>query len=174
LDAGDIVVQEALNIEPGERADSLTGRLAQLGANTLLLALDMVATGRATCTAQDEAQATFAPKLTKRHGWIDWQAPAEMIERLVRATTPWPGAMTIWQGRQLRIWTASAGQATGRETRPGTVVRVSPDAMTVATGQGALEVTEVQPAGRRRMSVRDFLSGHRIELGDRFGAGDRG
>jgi methionyl-tRNA formyltransferase len=171
LDAGDIIWQQALAIEPNEDAQALSGRLAQLGAQSLLRALESIGAGRTNFTRQDESQASFAPKLTKSQGRIDWRAPAEVIERLVRATTPWPGAATDWHGGSLRVWRVSVGNASAAscEASPGTVVQVAPDALTVATGQGTLAMREVQPAGRRRMSVQEFLAGHPVHVGERLG-----
>ena len=171
LDAGDILCQQALIIEPDECAETLSARLAQLGAQELLRALGLLAINRAVFTHQDDTQASFAPKLTKAHGWIDWNQPADVIARLVRATVPWPGATTEWQGRLLKVWAASVADrgAVLRQGEPGTVLDVGADAMTVATGQGALLVKELQVAGARRMSVREFLAGHCLNVGDRFG-----
>jgi len=178
LDAGDVVVQEAVPIEPFERSDALSRRLAERGAAALLHALEMIDAGRAAFTPQDEAQASLAPKLTKAQGRIDWREPAEAIERLVRATFPWPGAAASWRGKALKILSAVAGlpaapaaQAGAPSTSPaspGTVIEISSDTLTVAAGVGTLVVTEVQPQGRRPMTTRAFLAGHPITVGDRF------
>ena len=167
LDAGDIVSQRAVAIEPGENTQQLTERLAVLGAQELLRALDAIEAGRATFTPQHEAHASVAPKLSKAQGRIDWSQTAEAIERLVRATIPWPGATTAWRGKPLRVWSASSAAST--EAAPGTVVQVQPEGLTIATGSGTLLIRELQPPGRRRMPVRAFLAGHPIQPGDRFG-----
>ena len=169
LDAGEIVLQETVAIEPHEDANALTGRLAQRGAEALARALELVANDRVRVKPQDESQATVAPKLTKTQGRIDWRSPAATLERLVRATIPWPGAFTEWRGRALKVWRAVAGAAPERPAVPGTVVRVTDDTLEVATGQGTLGLVEVQPAGGRRMRVREFLTGHHIEVGERLG-----
>lgn len=179
LDAGEIVLQETVAIEPHEDAHALTGRLAQRGAEALVSALELVANGRARFEPQDESQATFAHKLTKTQGRIDWRASAATLERLVRATIPWPGAFTEWRGSPLKVWRAVAGPPTNvgggagaapeRPAVPGTVVRVTDDTLEVATGQGALGLMEVQPAGGRRMRVREFLAGHRPTVGEQLG-----
>ena len=174
LDAGQILSRQVTPIAPGEIADVLTQRLAQVGAEELVRALTALADGRARFEPQDESQASLAPKLTKAQGLIAWDQPAEAIERLVRATQPWPGASTTWRGHSLKIFTASVDTATVlRGTAPGTVLGVSSEALRVATGQGTLAVREVQMAGKRRMNVKEFLAGHHIEVGDCFGAGDR-
>jgi len=172
LDAGDIVMRQALPVEPGEDADALTLRLATLGAEQLARALDALAQGRAVFTPQDEAQASLAPKLTKSHGHIDWRQPAELIDRLVRAMVPWPGASTQWQGQPLKVWATRPVPGTevpGTEV-PGTVVKVEPEALVVMTGQGTLALRELQLPGRRRMRVKEFLAGHPVCLGERLGS----
>ena len=171
LDAGEIIAQEPVAIEPAEYAEALTKRLAYAGAAALVRAVGAIAAGQATFTPQDDSQASFAPKLTKAQGRIDWQASAQMIERLVRATVPWPGATTSWHGESLKIWRASVGIASTRsvDRSPGTVLQVETDALSVATGQGRLDITGVQPAGRRRMSMQEFLAGHPVRVGEHFG-----
>ena len=169
LDAGELIVQEPVPIEPGERADALGRRLAEQGAAALLRALDAIAAGRAVFTPQDDAQASLAPKLTKAQGRIDWNAPALTIERLIRATVPWPGASTSWRGTSLRIVSAVAGAAPARPSLPGTVLDVSPDRLTVAAGADTLAVTEVQLSGRRSMTAKAFLAGHHVKVGEQLG-----
>jgi methionyl-tRNA formyltransferase len=168
LDAGEILLQEPAVVEPEEDAAGLTARLASLGAETLVRALDALAEGGARPVPQDEAQATYAPKLTKAQGRIDWTQPAEAIARLVRATNPWPGAVSAFRGESLRIWRAAVGGAPRAGQVPGTVVDVEPDRLIIAAGGGTLVITELQPAGRRRLSAREFLAGHRVKIGDRF------
>ena len=169
LDAGEIVSQAAVAIGPEDTAEMLTDRLAALGAQQLLGALDAIGSGRARLTPQDESQATVAPKLTKAHGQIDWRAPAETIARVIRATVPWPGATTTWRGQPLKIWAAVRGEA---QTPPGivagTIVHAAPEGVTVSTGKGTLVIRELQPPGRRRMSVREFLAGHRVTVGEQL------
>lgn len=171
LDAGEIICQEAVSIGPEETAEALTERLARLGAQVLVRALALLETGQAMLTTQDEAQASLAPKLTKSQGLVHWQESAQAIARVVRATIPWPGATTEWAGAPLRIWAASVreGASAPSGVAPGSVVDVAADAIQVAAGAGVLAITELQPANRRRMSVRDFLAGHAIRVGDRFG-----
>ncbi|MBI4003868.1 MAG: methionyl-tRNA formyltransferase [Candidatus Omnitrophica bacterium] len=169
LDAGELLLQETVPIEAGEDAHTLTARLARCGAQTLLRTLEMLAAGRIRVHAQDESRASLAPKLTKAQGEIDWQKPAEVIERLVRATVPWPGAATAWRGGSLKIVSAGLGEHRAQKAVPGTVVDVTADSLAVAAGQGTLIIREVQPAGKRRMGVREFLAGHPIKVGDILG-----
>ena len=174
MDAGEWLVQETIPIEAQETTEGLTERLAHRGAEVLLRALELLEKRTATFQAQEDSAATFAPKLTKTQGRIDWQQPAESIVRLVRATMPWPGASTSWQGSALKLWSvatqaAPASCSCESPAAPGTVVEVSPESLAVATGRGTVKITEIQPAGRRRMSAREFLAGRSIKVGDRFG-----
>jgi methionyl-tRNA formyltransferase len=173
LDAGDIAAQREVTIEPGDDARTLTARLAQLGAEELIRILEAIETGGATWRPQDESQVSLSPKLTKAQGRIDWSQPAEVIARLVRAVVPWPCATTQWQGRPVKIWSVSADPSTPASIKappaPGTVVEVTPEAMTVAAGSGVIRVKELQSAGRRRMPAREFLAGHPVRVGDQFG-----
>jgi methionyl-tRNA formyltransferase len=176
LDAGPIVLRCEVTVEPDEDAQRLTERLAHLGAEELLRALTLLESGQATPTPQDESCASVAPKLTKAQGRIDWRQPAEQIQRLARATSPWPGASTVWHSQPLKIVAAAVEPtepvASGR--LPGTVTGVSSDGIDVATGSGVLRIRELQPAGRKRMTAAEFLAGHRINVGDRFGTRDMG
>ena len=168
LDAGEILAQEPVEIEPREDAAALTARLAGLGGELAVRVLDAAERGALRPAAQDDGAATYAPKLSKTQGRIDWNAPAAVIERLVRGTAPWPGAATTWRGEPLKIVRAEAAPGAGGHA-PGTVVQAGPDALVIAAGEGALAVTEVQPAGRRKQSVREFLTGHRVNIGERIG-----
>ena len=167
LDAGQILAQEPVEIEPHEDAAALTARLARLGAELAVRVLDAAEQGAWRPAAQDEGAATYAPKLSKAQGRIDWNAPAAVIERLVRGTAPWPGAATAWRGEPLKIVRAEAKPGTAGQA-PGTIVQAGPDMLVVAAGEGALAVTEVQLAGRRKQSVREFLTGHKVMDGERF------
>lgn len=171
LDAGEMILRREVAIAPSETADALGDRLAKLGAQQLVEALDLLEAGRARFEPQDESEASFAPKMTKAQGTIDWRQPSGVIERLVRATVPWPGAATQLSGRPLKVWHVAVRQeaAASAGAPPGTVIGVTHAAITVATGDGALELLEVQPAGGRRMTVREFLAGHPVTAGKRLG-----
>ena len=170
LDAGRMLLQRTVTVQPAEDAEQLTQRLASFGAQALVEGIETVAMGRAIWSAQDESRASVAPKLTKAQGHVDWQQPAQTIERLVRALVPWPGAMCVWGGRALKLWKASVSEVLERPSgvRPGMVTRVEDQAITVAAGTGAVNLHEVQPSGRRRMPIKEFLAGHPVHVGDRF------
>jgi methionyl-tRNA formyltransferase len=167
LDEGDVVLARSTPIGAAETAGELLGRLALLGAEVALDALELIEDGRASFTPQDEALATYAPKLAKADGLIDWSLSAVEIDRHVRAVTPWPGARTsLPDGRALGIARARALDEV-RLTDPerlacrGSVLRAG-ESLVVRAGEGALEVSEVTPAGKRTMAAADWLRGARL------------
>lgn len=173
MDAGPVLLAEAVPVEPGDTAASLEARLAPLGARLLMETVAGLGRGTLAARPQDPAAATFAPMLRKEDGLIDWSRPALEIERRVRAFNPWPSAFTWWQGKRLKVHAATAapdgeaGTGTGAET-PGTVVRAGAEGIRVATGDGALLLTELQLEGRKRMPAEAFLRGSGLGQGMRF------
>ncbi len=166
LDAGDIILQREVTIGPEETAGELEARLAQDGAALLVEAVRLIARGQAPRRAQDHGKATYAGKISKADGEMKWERPARELVNLVRAMNPWPCAYTTWRKGVLRVWRAQAGDGRGL---PGQVLAANDDGITVAAGDGAVIQTEVQPEGGRRMSAGDFLRGHRLRFGERFG-----
>ncbi|MEN6304087.1 MAG: methionyl-tRNA formyltransferase [Armatimonadia bacterium] len=170
LDAGDIVAQATLPIAEDDNTASLTDRLTHIGVSLLQEWLPQVFSGTAPRTAQDHALATLAPRLNKADGRIAWERPAVELWNLIRAVTPWPGAVTAWRGRRLLVRRARVA-GTDKEGLPGQVIELPAEAsrgLVVATGVGALEVLEVQPAGKQPMPAADWLRGSRLSLGDRL------
>jgi methionyl-tRNA formyltransferase len=157
LDTGDILLQRGVEILPNDTGGSLHDRLAQIAPEALLESLRLVAAGNAPRIPQDNACATYAPKLKREHGLIDWSESAEAIERKIRAYTPWPGAFMKVDRQNLKVFSASVVDLNGP---PGEVLRSDKD-MVVATGKDALSLAEVQLEGKRRMSAAEFLRGHR-------------
>ena len=168
LDAGEILLQRATSIGPRETNIELHDRLARWSGELLLEALSSLEQGTATWRPQDETQATYAPKLTKSQGVIDWTSGAETIDRMIRALAPWPGACTTWHGELLKIWTAIP-EAAAKAARPGEVLSASGDGVVIAANDGALRVQELQPACGRCMAAKEFLAGHHLQAGDRLG-----
>ena len=163
LDTGDLLGQESLTILPNETGGSLHDRLAQLAPEALAKALDQLTKGTAPHQPQDAAGATYAPKLTREAGSIDWSESAGAIERKIRAYDPWPGAFALLhvqsaKPRHLKIFRATAIDEAA-SAKPGSVIRPNELEILVATGSGLLRVDEVQLEGRRRMSTADFLRG---------------
>jgi methionyl-tRNA formyltransferase len=161
LDTGDILLQRTIEILPADTGESLHDRLAEIAPEVLLEALPLLASGNAPRVPQENALATYAPKLKREHGSIDWSESAEAIERKIRAFNPWPGAFMKLGGQNLKIFSGSVVDVSGR---PGEILR-SETELIIATGQGALSLTEVQLEGKRRMSAGEFLRGHDALLG---------
>ena len=175
LDSGPILTTRACPIAPHDTTGSLTGHLATLGAATLIDTLSALEIGAVEMRVQDETCVTLAPKLSKSQAAIDWSRPATEIERLIRAFDPWPVAHTFLPERDIpafRVWRAElAGVDVARA--PGTVLRCDEAGLVVATAFGALNLTELQPPGARRMAAAEFARGHRLAPGTRFVRGPR-
>jgi methionyl-tRNA formyltransferase len=168
MDTGDILLTEKETILPEDTAGSLSARLAERGADLLLQTLKGIENGEIIPVPQDHSQATLAPLLEKEAGEIDWADPAIGIHNRIRGLSPWPGAYTYYNDERWRIWkTAVIDQSA--EKPPGTIVTVDPEGLRVATGKGTLEILELQPANRRRMTAPEFLAGHSIEPGSVLG-----
>ena len=159
LDTGPMLLARPVRIGPREDGGSLHDRLAALGAEAIVAALDDWQAGRIGPEPQPAEGATYAPKIRKEEALIDWTGAAVAIDRQVRAFNPWPVAETRWDGRQLRVWEAQpVEQAPGGA--PGEVVEAANGRIVVATGNGALALERVQLAGRRAVSAAEFLNAH--------------
>jgi methionyl-tRNA formyltransferase len=158
LDAGPILLQKAVSILPNETAGELADRLAQLGAEALLEALEAYAAGTLEPKAQEEAQASYAAKISKEEAKIDWSQPAWQIARKVRAFNPWPIAYAYFGDRLLKVWRAEALGCEAEEA-PGTIVKAK-RTLEVATGSSLLRLLEVQLAGGRVLAAEDFLNAY--------------
>ena len=166
LDTGDILLQARLEIAADETGGSLHDRLAQIAPDALHDALGQLQRGSAPRIPQDASKATYAPKLAREHGRIDWTESAALLERKIRAFNPWPGAFTLLRdaaGRDRKLKVFSATVVGGAKTAPGEIVQ-SEGAITIAAGDGALSLGEVQLEGKRRMSAGEFLRGHSAPL----------
>ena len=167
MDTGDILLQEEIPIEEDDTAETLQQRLALAGAELFMETLGKMKAGKINPILQDHSRATYAPPLTKEDGRIDWRKEAKEIDLQVRAFDPWPGAFTELDGRLLKVYRGEVrkGRPAGKA---GTVVWVGSDFIEVETGNDSFLIKEVQLEGKRRMSVRDFLSGHSISVGKVF------
>lgn len=177
IDTGDMLLKTEVPIACDETADTLHDKLAAAGARLIVEALAKIEAGDVTPVRQNDADSCYAKMLHKSMGKIDWQMEAEKLDCLIRGLISWPGASTVYRGKNLKIWqeeVASAEEmATGAgfmdSATPGTVIRVDRDAFYVQTGQGVLKILAVQPEGKKRMAVKDFLLGYPVKPGDIFG-----
>ncbi len=169
MDAGDVMASEELAIDEEDTALTLSDRLADAGAKLLAETIDVVERGATHFERQDEALATYAPKLKKRDGLINWDEEPFKIRNLVRGLVPWPGAYAHCQGKTLKIMRAELGtlpqDAGGR--LPGEVLGVVKDkGIIVKAGSGALVITHLQLEGKKVLQADAFLRGHRIRVGE--------
>jgi methionyl-tRNA formyltransferase len=165
LDTGDILLQRTVDILPDDTGRSLHNRLADVAPQALLESLSLLAKASAPRIPQDNALVTYAPKLKREDGKIDWTEPADVIERKIRAFDPWPGAfMTIDANgtRNLKIFSAEIVDFQGT---PGEILR-SQNELVIAAGKDALSLREVQLEGKRRMSAAEFLRGQPALAGE--------
>ena len=168
-DAGDIITQDRISIGDHERGGELWERLRQLAPHTMVSALRAFETNTARCIPQDDTLATFAHKLNKEDGHIHWEQSADYIERMVRAYHPWPMAHTHLGDKFVKIHSCSRELSSTR-IQPGSVVDINCEkGIGVACGEGVVYISEMQIEGKRKMHFRDFLNGHHLQVGDRFG-----
>ncbi len=168
MDAGAMLHARALPIAEDESTGSLKRKLAELGAEALLEALEKLRRGELTETPQDESLATYTKIITKADATIDWRLPAAQIERMTRAYDPWPVARTTFGGADLMIYRARV-LGSDSNVEAGTIIGVGTNPV-VRCGDGALELLEVQAPGRKRMRAGDWARGRRLAVGDRLGA----
>lgn len=168
LDAGNMLAKSVRDIGADETSEQLEQALAEDGARLLLGVLDQVEAGTVRAEPQDESASTYAPRLKKEEGLIDWTRPARRIHDQVRGLYPWPHAYSYLDGARLIVWKTNI--RLGPPATPGTIVEVTRDAIDVAAGDGRIAITEVQAEGRRPMSTRDFLAGRALRPGMQFGS----
>ena len=163
LDTGAVVSEHRYPIKSDETSASAYAVLTELGARAIVADLQQLAQNRSlSATPQAEDGVTYAQKLSKEEAKINWQEPAEVIERKIRAFNPAPTAWTLWQDAPLKIWRAEVIEQSGR---PGEVLSFSSDGLVVACGDQALRITELQPAGSKRMDIAAFATSRHIETG---------
>ena len=165
MDAGDIILQKDYPIGEEDTAGSLEPKLADFGAELLLKALDLLEAGIAPCEPQDENAVTWARKLEKEDGRLDWRKPATRLRNEIRGFQPWPGAFTMIGGKRLKVLFARVEEKVGT---PGTLLDVAGEGLLVACGENALRLLEVQPEGRPAMSGRAFLNGVGLRVGEQL------
>ncbi len=167
LDTGDMLLKSEMKVGPDETAPELGTRLADAGAALLLQTIEDLEAGRLHPQKQNNEAATYAPILKKTDGEVDWQRPAHRIYNRFRGFTPWPGAYTAFREVPLSLWGMRPAEFTGLQ--PGVVV-TDRKRLLVGCGVGtALELLEVQPAGKKRMSAESLLNGYKVHDGERLG-----
>ena len=168
LDTGPILAQARVPIRADDTTGSLTARLADLGARLLLETLPGWLDGTVRPQPQDDERATYCQLFKKQDGQLDWNRPAWYLDRQIRACDPWPGAYTTWQGQRLKILRARPRPDWQGQSEPGQVLALEPGVGT-STGQGLLELLEVQLAGKKPLAAELFARGQREMIGSRLG-----
>lgn len=168
LDTGDMIEKAVVDITDQDTGGSLHDKLMEAGASLILSTMEKLQSGTAVLTKQDDSLSCYAKMLKKDMGRIDFSQPAEQIERLIRGLNPWPSAYTKYHGKTLKIWNASVLEQDA-QGQPGEIVEVSKGRLTVQTGKNLLAVEELQLEGKKRMDIKSFLSGVRMEQGEKLG-----
>lgn len=166
IDTGDILLKKTIKIDADETSGSLFDKLKALGAKTILETLDELEKGSITPTKQGESPTAYAKMLTKAMGLIDFTRSAKELDCFVRGMDPWPSAYTLLAGKTLKLWKVRAVEKSGKA---GSVIEIGKESFTIACGEGAIEVLEVQLEGKKRMSAGDFLKGSTLNKGQELG-----
>lgn len=166
IDTGDILLKKTIQIDTDETSGSLFDKLMALGAKAILETLDELEKGSLTPTKQGESPTAYAKMLTKAMGLIDFIKSAKELDCFVRGMDPWPSAYTLLSGKTLKLWKVRAVDGSGKA---GSVIGIDKDSFTIACGEGAIEVLEVQLEGKKRMSSGDFLKGSSLNIGQELG-----
>lgn len=165
IDTGDMILQESLPIAENETGGSLFDKMAYLGADLLLKALEQLEAGTAVRIPQNNDQATYVKILNKEMGRLDFNQPAIKLERLIRGLNPWPSAYTYLGGKALKLWQAKVEPLSELTALPGQIIELRRDSLVVATGEDALVITELQMEGKKRMKAEDFMRGFALDAG---------
>ncbi|MGT2812882.1 methionyl-tRNA formyltransferase [Streptococcus minor] len=168
MDAGDMIASDSIPIEESDNVGTLFGKLALVGRDLLLRSLPDYVSGELIPIPQDESQVSFSPNIRPEEERLDWNKSARALFNQVRGMYPWPVAHTLWQGQRFKIYEVSLAEGDGS---PGQVLVRTKKELIVGTGQGALSLKTVQPAGKPKMGISDFLNGagRDVQVGDNFG-----
>lgn len=167
-DTGDIISAEKLQIAADETGGGLHDKLAVLGGELLVRTLPSILDGSCSRTPQEKGVGRYVSIIDKSLGNLDFSRPAAELERYIRGLDPWPCAFTKMDGKMLKLWKAYVIDETVTE-KPGTVLAGDKKALRVATGEGILAITELQPEGKRRMKTEEYLNGYTVEAGTMLG-----
>lgn len=166
MDTGDMILKEEVSIGETETTGELHDKLKVIGAKVLHETIKLIVSNQAPRTAQNNESATYASMLTRELENVKWQESAINIHNLVRGLNPWPGAYCLYQGKNLKLWRTRVYTLDEIATEPGRIVKITTEGFVVKTGQGMIELLEVQPASKRRMSANDFICGYGLNVGD--------
>lgn len=164
MDEGEIALKETVAIDKRDNAITLSAKLSKKGAELLLKAIDLIKIKKINFLRQDDRLATYAPKLRKEDGLIDWHLSADEVYNRVRAFLPWPGCFTHWNKSILKIWKVRPVKTVDSGSKPGAVLEVDKGDIIVSAGKGAVAIEELQLQGKRRMNVKEFIAGHKDML----------
>lgn len=168
LDTGAMLIKKPCAISAQDTAQTLHDKLAKLGAEAIVEALNKLSHGKITGVVQDAAQATYAAKIIKSEAQLDWTQSAAQLDRAIRAYNPVPGAYTTLNGTTIKIWQAS--ESVQLQGEPGTVLAINKDDIQVACGQGTLKLQILQRPNGKSLPVSQFVQGFTLKVGDRFSA----
>lgn len=169
LDQGDILLQKELVIEESDTAGKLHDKLAEIGADLLVKTLLEMESGQIEPESQNDSLANYAPQLSKKDGLINFNKSNREVFNFIRGNNPWPGAYTFYQAKKLKVWNSEIVDI-NHNSVPGEILSVDLDqGLLIATANGAINLTEVQLPGSKRMSARDFICGYQPEAGEILG-----
>jgi len=167
LDTGDILLSRKVPIRNKDNAQSLHDTLAHQGSSLVMETLNQLDSGSLEATSQNSDLASYAPKLKKKDGLIEWNQPAVKIHNLVRGLTPWPGAFSFLRSKRFKICKTET-KSCDLTDQPGVILRISGHGIEVGTQNERIVITEIQPEGKKRMDVKSFLAGHKLIIGNKF------
>lgn len=178
MDEGDIISKATLPLDLQDDAIILSEKISEKGIGLLLDVIRLIGGDEIEFTSQDNSEATYAPKLKKEDGLINWEKSADEIYNRVRAFVPWPGCFTYLNGKMLKIWKAGPAHLSGElgvspdrwiKDKPGAILEINKNGILVKTGKGLLKIEELQSEGSRRMTAEEFIAGHKnFSCGDSF------
>lgn len=168
MDAGDIIAREEVPIALEDTSLTLRAKMKTVSPKLLLKALNAIENKVYSLTKQNENEVTFAPKLTKEHGLIDWNKSAIDIHNFIRGLLPWPVAFTRYNGKTLKILEAGASFKSAEKFLPGQITGISKESLEVAAGNGVLEIRKVHLEASKPMDIKSFMAGHKLGIGFRF------
>jgi len=168
LDTGDMLLKRAIDITPEMTTEELHDSLREIGAELLAKTIQELQQGRLVRTPQDDTLSNYAPLLTKDTGRIRWTASSKEIHDLVRGLNSWPGAYAYLHGEKFKIWKTRGWSAVCPEGQAGEILQMTKDGFLVGTGDGGIEILELQAPSKKKMSARDYICGHGLPVHERF------